>query len=130
MVFISPFCFVVVFFKLFFLSSSSSKFIYCNIFFLSISSFFSYSLFLFCIRTCEKFTLVNYIVFLVFFCYAALLICVGCRGFCDYWASKVKFLSQLWLTLSPINNFQHQRISTNLRSFWEVIYSEEETKIF
>ena len=83
-------------------------------FFTSLSPF--YSFFVFCIRTCEKFTLVNYIVFLVFFCYAALHICVGWSGFCVYCAGTVRFFPQLWLTFFfPANNSQRQGISPNLR---------------
>ena len=62
-----------------------------------------YSYFLFCIQTCEKFTLVNYVVVFVVFCYAAQsFICVSWSGFCVYCASKVRFLPQLWLNFSPV----------------------------
>ena len=105
---ISSFCLVVVFFLIIpFSSGSSSKLICCNISYLSITSLFIYSYLVFCIRTCKTFAPVNYIVFLVFICHAALLICVGWSGFCVYCAGKVRFLPQWWFR------------------FWEVSYSKK-----
>ena len=113
---ISSFCLVVVFFLVIpFSSGSSSKLICCNISYLSITSLFIYSYLVFCIRTRKTFAPVNYIVFLVFICHAALLICVGWSGFCVYFAGNVTFLPQGWLTFSPANNSQRQGISANLR---------------
>ena len=102
-------CFFFLIFLLYRGRHSSS---YSEIFFTSLSPF--YSFFVFCIRTCEKFTLVNYIVFLVFFCYAALHICVGWSGFCVYCAGTVRFFPQLWLT------FFSQQITPNVREYRQI----------
>ena len=102
-------CFFLNFFHLYRARHPSS---YTEIVFTSLSPF--YSFFVLYIRTCEKFILVNYIVFSVFFCYAAQSSYL-CRlyCFCVYCAGKVRFWPQLWLTFSLTNNSQRQRMSTN-----------------
>ena len=86
------------------LSTSSSKLLYLNIFYLSIHHFIALLIcFVFCILICKKFILVNYVVYLVFFCYAALFIRVRWSGFCVYCAGKVKnFFGCGWLFLKQI----------------------------